>query len=140
MQPQESCFLLACVQQPRTIQAMHDYKQLRSSACHAVLAVQHSPGGQPHAPDPGARGVHDLHLPLRQQQHLLHAGAKGGQDDHLPLLHIAKVLAAVLCGLNELHIHLLQALVHACVVGSRGRTERQGGAGQGEKQASSKQT
>ena len=159
IQKQQSCYLLARVQQqPRAIQAMHNCAQLLSSApqcsvprCPAQpapalpppaprLAVRPRPAAQPPAPDPRACGVHDLHLPLRQQQHLLHAGAKGGQDDHLPLLHIAKVLAAVLCGLNELHIHLLQALVPACVVGSRGRTERQGGAGQGEKQASSKQT
>lgn len=106
---------------------MHNCAQLLSSAPNALLlAVRRSPAAQPHAPDPGACGVHDLHLPLRQQQHLLHAGAKGGQDDHLPLLHIAKVLAAILGGLDKLDIHLLQALVHACVMGSRagqGRAE-----------------
>ena len=43
----------------------------------------------------------------------LHRRAKGGQDDHVALADAAKVLVPLLISVNELHIHLLEPLVHA---------------------------
>mmetsp|Transcript_17256 Transcript_17256/g.38995 ORF Transcript_17256/g.38995 Transcript_17256/m.38995 type:complete len:435 (-) Transcript_17256:152-1456(-) len=72
----------------------------------------------PHFGDVGARRVHDLHLLVVQDLHLLHRGPKGRQDRDVPLVHLGEILPAVLLAavLDELDVHLLQALVDARVV------------------------
>mmetsp|Transcript_19152 Transcript_19152/g.26372 ORF Transcript_19152/g.26372 Transcript_19152/m.26372 type:complete len:358 (-) Transcript_19152:291-1364(-) len=88
----------------------------------AVLAVDHAGlaggavrvHGVPDLADPGTRGVHDLHLLLVQQLHLLDGGPEGRQDHHVAAVHHAVVLA--LLAVHELHVHLQQALVHLRVV------------------------
>mmetsp|Transcript_20448 Transcript_20448/g.34069 ORF Transcript_20448/g.34069 Transcript_20448/m.34069 type:complete len:277 (-) Transcript_20448:324-1154(-) len=74
-----------------------------------VLALLHA---CPDLGDPGTGGVHDLHVLLLEERHLVHRGAEGRQDHHVALLHSGVVLATIRSGLHKLHALVGQLLVH----------------------------
>mmetsp|Transcript_19622 Transcript_19622/g.40725 ORF Transcript_19622/g.40725 Transcript_19622/m.40725 type:complete len:342 (-) Transcript_19622:182-1207(-) len=65
---------------------------------------------------PRTRRIHHLHILLVHQRHLLEGRSKRRKNHHVSIFHLRKILLSLSQLLDELHVHLMQIIVHFGVV------------------------
>mmetsp|Transcript_19119 Transcript_19119/g.29962 ORF Transcript_19119/g.29962 Transcript_19119/m.29962 type:complete len:231 (+) Transcript_19119:846-1538(+) len=70
----------------------------------------------PHLAHPRTGSIHNIHIFRIEQRHLLERRPERGQNHHVSIPHLRKVLLPLTNLLDELHVHIVQLIVHLRVV------------------------
>mmetsp|Transcript_25982 Transcript_25982/g.47100 ORF Transcript_25982/g.47100 Transcript_25982/m.47100 type:complete len:239 (+) Transcript_25982:560-1276(+) len=70
----------------------------------------------PHLAHPRTGGIHNIHIFRIEQRHLLERRPERWQNHHVSIPHLRKVLLPLTNLFDELHVHIVQLIVHLRVV------------------------